>query len=302
MAFSIASTVLVVLWPKKKLNYYAFYQFKKGDDWRPNSHYDQHNAYVHLSSDITKKLKITGQYTLMKYLAQQPGGLTDVDFEKDAAQSIRARNWFKVDWNLISLNFDYKINENSRINFRNYTLQGARDAVGLLSYINRPDNGGKRDVMTDRYNNFGSELRFIHQYKLINGLQNTFLVGGRLYKGLTIRKQGDGTNGSDANFNFIDTEPNSSDFRFPGTNLAAFVENIFQINNHWTITPGIRAEHINTKANGYYYKKNIFIAPEKILETKESPRAFALLGYRVGLQDEMGRRILCKYFTELPLH
>lgn len=273
---------------KKKLNYYAFYQFKKGDDWRPNSHYEQHNAYLHLSYELSKKLKITGQYTLMKYLAQQPGGLTDAAFEQDAAQSIRARNWFQVDWNLISLNLDYKINEHARINFRNYTLQGGRDAVGLLSYINRPDNGGNRDVMTDQYNNFGSELRFIQQYKLMNELHSTFLVGARLYKGLTIRQQGDGTKGSDANFNFIGTEANSSNFRFPGTNLAAFIENIFQINKRWTITPGIRAEHINTKADGYYYKKNIFIAPEKILESKESPRAFALLGIGSAYKTNWG--------------
>jgi Fe(3+) dicitrate transport protein len=273
---------------KKKLNYYAFYQFKKGDDWRPNSHYEQHNAYVHLAYDVTKKLKITGQYTLMKYLAQQPGGLTDAAFEQDAAQSIRARNWFRVDWNLISLNVDYKINENARINFRNYTLQGGRDAVGLLSYINRPDNGGNRDVMRDQYSNFGSELRYIQQYKLMNELHSTFLVGARLYKGLTLRQQGDGTNGSDANFSFIGNEANSSDFRFPGTNLAAFVENIFQINKRWTITPGIRAEHINTKADGYYYKKNIFIAPEKILENKESPRSFTLLGIGTAYKSNWG--------------
>jgi len=273
---------------KKKLNYYAFYQFKKGDDWRPNSHYEQHNAYVHLAYDVTKQLKITGQYTLMKYLAQQPGGLTDAAFEQDAAQSIRARNWFGVDWNLISLNVDYKINENARINFRNYTLQGGRDAVGLLSYINRPDNGGNRDVMRDQYSNFGSELRYIQQYKLMNELHSTFLVGARLYKGLTLRQQGDGTNGSDANFSFIGNEANSSDFRFPGTNLAAFVENIFQINKRWTITPGIRAEHINTKADGYYYKKNIFIAPEKILENKESPRSFTLLGIGTAYKSNWG--------------
>lgn len=273
---------------KKKLNYYAFYQFKKGDDWRPNSHYEQHNAYVHLAYDVTKKLKITGQYTLMKYLAQQPGGLTDAAFEQNAAQSIRARNWFGVDWNLISLNVDYKINENARINFRNYTLQGGRDAVGLLSYINRPDNGGNRDVMRDQYSNFGSELRYIQQYKLMNELHSTFLVGARLYKGLTLRQQGDGTNGSDANFSFIGNEANSSDFRFPGTNLAAFIENIFQINKRWTITPGIRAEHINTKADGYYYKKNIFIAPEKILDRKESPRAFTLLGIGTAYKSNWG--------------
>ena len=26
---------------------------------------------------------------------------------------------------------------------------------------------------------------------------------------------------------------------------------------HWSVTPGIRFEHINTKADGYYYKQNI---------------------------------------------
>jgi Fe(3+) dicitrate transport protein len=142
--------------------------------------------------------------------------------------------------------------------------------------------------MRDQYSNFGSELRYIQQYKLMNELHSTFLVGARLYKGLTLRQQGDGTNGSDANFSFIGNEANSSDFRFPGTNLAAFIENIFQINKRWTITPGIRAEHINTKADGYYYKKNIFIAPEKILENKESPRSFTLLGIGTAYKSNWG--------------
>jgi Fe(3+) dicitrate transport protein len=102
---------------KNKLNYYAFYQFKRGDDWRPNSHYDQHNAYVHLAYDVSPKFKITGEYTLMKYLAQQPGGLTDAQFKEDPSVSVRARNWFKVDWNLVSLNMDYAFNEHTRLNW-----------------------------------------------------------------------------------------------------------------------------------------------------------------------------------------
>jgi Fe(3+) dicitrate transport protein len=263
---------------KKKLNYYAFYQYKKGDDWRPNSHYDQHNAYVHLAYDVTKRLKITGEYTMMTYLAQQPGGLTDAQFEADPSVSVRARNWFNVHWNLASLSADYQISEHTRINFRNYTLQGDRKALGILSYINRPDNGGNRDLMTDRYSNFGSELRLIHQYKLIGDQRSTFLVGGRAYKGLTDRKQGMADNGSDADFNFTGTEPGTSSYRFPGLNLAAFAENIFQINKHWNVTPGLRFEHINTKADGYYYKQNVFVASEKILETKQNPRSFMLLG------------------------
>ena len=248
---------------KGKLNYYSFYQFKRGDDWRPNSHYDQHNAYVHVAYDINGQFKITTEYTLMKYLAQQPGGLTDDQFSEDPSVSVRPRNWFKVDWNLVSLSFDYKFSEHTRLNWRNYTLQGGRQALGVLSYINRPDNGGVRDYLSDRYSNFGSELRFIHQYKLIKGQPGTFLVGARVYKGLTNRKQGDANDKGDADFTFNGAEPDKSGFRFPGTNIAGFAENIFQLNKHWNITPGVRFEFINTKAAGYYYKQNIFIPSEK---------------------------------------
>ncbi len=263
---------------KNKLNYYSFYQFKRDDSWRPNSHFNQHNAYVHLAYNFSPKLTITGEYTLMKYLAQQPGGLTDAQFNEDPSVSVRSRNWFKVDWNLISLNLDYSFNANTRINWRNYTLQGGREALGILSYINRPDNGGNRDYQSDRYNNFGSELRFIHQYALVNNHKSTFLIGGRLYRGLTKRKQGSANDATGADFSFIGPEPNLSGFRFPGTNLATFAENIFQLNKHWSVTPGLRFEHINTKADGYYYKQNIFIPNERIAETKSNPRSFVLLG------------------------
>lgn len=276
---------------KNKLNYYAFYQFKRGDDWRPNSHYDQHNAYIHLAYDVTPKFKITGEYTLMKYLAQQPGGLTDAQFKEDASVSVRARNWFKVDWNLISLNMDYAFNAYTRLNWRNYTLQGGRDALGILSYINRPDNGGNRDYLSDRYSNFGSELRFIHQYKFIKDQRSTILVGTRVYKGLTKRKQGSGSDGSGDDFVFNGTEPDLSGFKFPGTNIAAFAENIFQINKHWSVTPGIRFEHINTKSEGYYYKLNIFIPSERIEESRTNPRSFTLLGVGTSWKFNNGTEV-----------
>lgn len=262
---------------KEKLNYYAFYQYKKGDSWRPNSHFDQHNAYVHLAYNITPKFRITGEYTLMKYLAQQPGGLTDEQFDEDPSVSVRARNWFKVNWNLVSLNLDYQFNGHTRLNWRNYTLQGGRDALGILSYINRPDNGGNRDLLSDKYDNYASELRFIHDYRLKYQI-STILVGARLYKGLTHRKQGSADDGSSADFTFVGPEPDESSYRFPGNNLALFAENIFRINSNWSITPGIRFEHINTKADGYYFRQNIFIADDKIFERKTNPRSFVLLG------------------------
>jgi Fe(3+) dicitrate transport protein len=184
-----------------------------------------------------------------------------------------------VNWNLINLTFDYQFNDRTRINWRNYTLQGGRDALGMLTYINRPDNGGNRDLLSDKYDNFASELRFIHDYNFLKQLPGTFLVGSRVYKGLTDRKQGIGSDAADADFNFVGTEPSESAFRFPGENVAVFAENIFRITPQWSVTPGVRFEHINTKADGYYYKQNIFIADEKIFENKTSPRSFLLLGF-----------------------
>ncbi len=272
---------------KGKLNYYAFFQYKRGDSWRPNSQFDQQNGYVHLSYEVSPKLKLTGQYTRMTYLAQQPGGLTDAQFADDPSVSVRARNWFKVDWNLISFNLDYAFAKNTRINWRTYTLQGGREAIGALTYINRPDFGVNRDYMADRYNNFGSEFRFIHQYRLLGQPDNTFLIGARLYKGLTTRKQGDGNNNDGPDFAFLDAQPNKSSFRFPGNNVAVFAENIFRLGKNWSITPGARFEFINTKADGYYFKENKFIANEQIFETRANPRTFMLLG--IGASRKFGQ-------------
>jgi Fe(3+) dicitrate transport protein len=105
------------------LNYYTFYQYKRGDNWRPNSHFDQHNAYAHVAYDVNDKLKVTGEYTLMSYLAQQPGGLTDEQFNEDPSISTRARNWFRVDWNLIAFKLDYLFSDNTRLNWRTYTFR-----------------------------------------------------------------------------------------------------------------------------------------------------------------------------------
>lgn len=270
-----------------KLNYYAFYQYKTGDSWRPNSHYDQHNAYLHLAYKVNERLKLTGQYTFMNYVAQQPGGLTDAQFAADPTVSVRARNWFKVNWNLISLTADYQLNDNTKINWRTYTLQGSRDALGILSYINRPDLGGLRDRQYDVYNNLGSELRLINKYKFGNEL-NTWLAGVRVYQGLTTRKQGDANEGIGPDFEFTTAEPNRSWYRFPGANIALFSEHIFRINKHWSVTPGARFEFINTRAKGYYYKQNVFVAPDKIEEDREDPRSFFLLGIGTAWKQNNG--------------
>ena len=262
----------------KKLNYYSYFQYKKGDNWRPNGYFNQQNAYLHFDYPLTEKLKITGEYTFMHYLAKQPGGLTDDDFNNDPSISVRDRNWFKVNWNLFSISLDYNISEHTRLNLRNYALRAGREALGLLYYIDRPDPGGARDLLSDDYKNYGSELRLLHQYSLANHQTSSFLAGVRVYRGLTLRAQGDADDGKAADFNFVPAEPNKSGYRFPGTNVSIFTENIFQLTNKWSVTPGARFEFISTKADGYYYRIKRFVPNEKIYEQKENNRSFVFFG------------------------
>jgi len=271
-----------------KLNYYTYFQYKRADSWRPNSHFNQQTAYIHLDYPITNKLKITGEYTFMHYLAQQPGGLTDDDFEKDPSISVRSRNWFKVNWNLYNITLDYQISPSTKLNWRSYALRAGREALGILNYINRPDPGGPRDLLADKYRNYGSELRLLHQYTLFKGQTSSLLSGVRVYKGLTYRDQGDADAGSGADFVFNPKEPDASSYKFPGTNIAAFTENIFQITDRWSITPGVRFEYISTKSDGYYYQIMRFVPNVKVPEQKENNRSFVLFGIGTSYQFKSG--------------
>ncbi len=267
-----------------KFNYYSFYQYKRSKGWRPNSQQVQHNAFASIKYRFTSFLDVKFEHTYMTYQAQQPGGLTDLEFYQNPQQSKRERNWFDVGWNLSAMEWNYR--ESSRLKFNNRTfhLAANRYAVGNLGRIDRPDSEDlNRDLLKDEYNNWGNEFRMIYHYPLL-GQRSVLLVGNRLYTGRTLREQGDGTNGSGPDFTFNNPEePGDSDFKFPSSNVAFFAENIFNITERFSVTPGIRYEYINTEANGYYYDRRTDLAgnvlyEEKIIEDKGKTRSFALIG------------------------
>lgn len=233
-------------------NYYTFFQYKRGEGWRENSEFDSKMAYTAISYKSNERFKLKLEYTMMDYLARQAGGLTDALFAQNPRLSIRSRNWFKVNWNLFATQLDFKINSHLKLNLRNFGLIGGRDALGNLGRIDRIDDGLERNLFVDDFSNFGSELRLIYNYRL-GKQENAFLIGGRYYKGFTDRKQGLGSAGSDADFRFLN--PNNledADYDFPGSNISIFAENVFNLNDKISLTPGIRVEYIQTAASGYY--------------------------------------------------
>ncbi|MBV6442113.1 MAG: TonB-dependent receptor [Haliscomenobacteraceae bacterium CHB4] len=275
---SIGGTVL-----NGKLNYYGYFQYKRGDGYRPNSAFDYRCAYASADFRASQKLSLRLDLTHMDYLAHQPGGLTDKMFGDDPRQSVRARNWFQVDWNMAAVTLNYNFSDKTRLDVRNFGLLARRQSLGNLERINVADFGQNRTLIDGQFKNFGQETRLLHRYEL-RGLPQTLLAGYRLYSGHSTAKQGDGTAGSDADFRFINPENlENSDYEFPNQNQAVFLENVFNLSPKWSLTPGLRYERIVTRSEGYYTRRVLdaagnVIVQNKINDKQERKRDFIIGG------------------------
>ena len=230
-------------------------------------------------------------YTYYDYLAQQAGGLTDVQFNENVQQSNRTRNWFDVNWNLFALRLKHKFTNNADFSLQLFGLDASRKSVGYRSNrVSNPDiDGTVRDLINGDFVNWGAEARYLQRYKIKNNT-SAFLLGAKYYQSRNTGIQGPGSSKSDADFNVATAEfpfyANQSSYVFPNLNVSVFGENIFKITPKFSITPGFRFEKIKTQALGSYRKINLDLAGNVILdETIEEDnikdRNFVLLG--IGL-------------------
>jgi Fe(3+) dicitrate transport protein len=276
-----------------KAGYYAFFQRKQGNGWRPNSQFELNNGYIDLHIQATERLMIDLEYTGMGYEAQQPGGLTDTQFEEDARRSFRARNWFQVRWNMGLIGLEYRITDRTRVSSRTFGLYAGRDALGNLSPVNNIDFGGNRDLISGTFKNIGNETRLLHRYA-IGERENTLVVGARIYSGHSTARQGEASAGNDPDFTFLHPDNvERSDFIFPNYNYAAFAENIFWLSPKFTLTPGVRFENIQTFAEGYYQQRVYDFAGNLIAENRETEnlsrkRSFILFGLGASFKPRPG--------------
>ncbi len=251
-SYGFASTFLDVNGTVDNVQYDVFYQFKRGDGWRPNSEFDMHTAYASTLVEVTDKLRISADYTYMSYLAHQPGGLTDKMFEDDPSQSVRARNWFTVNWNLASLRLDLVLSEFTTIRSLFFGNLSSRSALGNLDRINMADLGGPRTLIAGDFHNLGNETTITHDLELF-GHTSTIVGGIRLFSGNTTQQQGLGSDSTDADFTFTNPDQlEGSDYTFPNSNAAIFAEGLIDLGAGFSVVPGIRMEHITTRADGWY--------------------------------------------------
>ena len=271
----------------KKLSYYSFFNYKKGDGFRPNSRFESKNAYMHLGYQLSNKTKLEGEVTYLRYLAKQAGGLNDRQFNEDPFQSNRSRNWFQVDWLLYNLKFAHEFSKNTNFTFNAFGLNASRDALGFrTNRVDQVDPGLERDLIKGGFNNFGFEARILTNYQLF-GKKSTGLLGTKFYKSKNTAEQGPGSDGIDPNFDFQNDNfpnyPNQSNFTYPNLNVAVFGENTIYLNDKLSVTPGFRFEYINTESDGFFRRINTDAAGNVILnevidDALSRERSFVLLG------------------------
>lgn len=273
-------------------SYYTYYNYKGGQGFRPNSEYDSYNAFGHLGWQISDKTKLSFEYTYLDYLAQQPGGLTDLQFYENPDFSNRERNWFDVNWNLFALKLQHEFSQKTDFSLNIFGLDASRKAVGFReNRVSQPDDpSAPRELLIDDFSNWGAEARFLTRYNLL-GEESVILLGSKFYKSNNDQRQGPGSASSGPDFRIATAEfpnyPRQSSFEFPNENLAFFGENIFTITNDFSITPGFRFEFINTAAEGTY--RNIILdlagnalLNETIQDNREFERSFVLLGVGIS--------------------
>ena len=254
-SYGLMSSYNAIGGTKNKFSYYVYNHFRTGNGWRENSNYEVRNSHAFVAYQFSANTKLSLEYTNMDYEMQQAGGLTDAKFKDNPRQSLRARNWFGTPWNVAALVLDTKLSSNLTLNTKLFGLIGERNSVGFTATPNTPDaisltttDYANRQVDRDFYINIGVETRSIYTYKL--GKQNQNLAfGARLYRANTTRKQAkNGTTAS--NFDLEIDGRFSRTLDLETDNIALFAENQFKVNNHLSITPGIRYENIKSSMAG----------------------------------------------------
>jgi Fe(3+) dicitrate transport protein len=281
-----------------RFGYYGYFNYKNGNDFRPNSQFESYNAFGRLDYKLSHHTTLSGEFSYLNYLAQQPGGMTDSQFEEDPTFSNRERNWFEVDWKLYSLKLEHQFSVDTDLTINLFALDASRKSVGFrVNRVTQPDvPDAPRELIDGRFRNWGAEARILTSYSLFANEQ-TLLLGSKFYQSNNSERQGPGTNGSDANFDFAEDQfpdfPRQSDFDFPNLNVAVFGENILRLSDAFTITPGFRFEFIRTESDGAYKRINFDnagnpILNETIADDRVFERSFVLFGIGLSYKQQGG--------------
>ena len=255
-AYSLFNNFISIGLRKNKFSFYSFYHRRSSDGWRQNSAYSTQTGFVSIGYDFNDKVKVKAEVTHSDMKSQQPGGLTDAQFQDNAQQSTRARNWMSIPWNMMNVQLDIKASEKFQLEIKTFGLLATRGSVGFLDPITTTDNVlsttndyAVRRVDSDRYQNIGTELRGKYVFKLF-GNEQTLAFGARAYQAKTFRHQkGNGTTGFDYNME-LDSLGYKVNYVFGTKNYALFAEQALYVGKRLLLVPGVRFEQIMASGSG----------------------------------------------------
>ncbi|MEO8720502.1 MAG: TonB-dependent receptor [Ginsengibacter sp.] len=283
-SFGLINTFNSVGGTINKISYYGFAQFRYMNGWRPNSRQWQFSGFGKIQYNASEKLNMGIEYTILRNQIRMPGGLNDSMFKANPRTSFRSRNWLKSPWNIVSAHAEYTISPKTTLDIKSSLMFSNRSLVwrdedGGADALDEKDptsgNYVNREVGIEDMNNSTTEIRLIHGYDLWK-MDNTLAAGIRYsYAWFKKMSGGEGTTGSD--FDLSVTGEFGKNIDFTTTNIAPFVENIFRINDKFSITPGVRFEYIKSTSDGYKKKSGV-----KLFTDENRKRYKPLFG--VGLE------------------
>ncbi|PLW88654.1 TonB-dependent receptor family protein [Mucilaginibacter sp.] len=244
-----------------KVSYYAYFDARSGNGWRPNAAFNYHAYYANIKYQFNDKGSLSFQFSRSDYLQQIAGGLTDAMFAANSRQSTRFRNFFMPAINIPAIVFNYNFSPNTKLEIISHALFGERSSVQYIAGSNVPDTVNKalntynpRQVDRDHYKSFTTEARLLTNYN-IGTVSSTLSTGFRYADGSTHRQQkGVGTTGT--NYDLSIVKDYGIDLDLNAINYAAFAENIFRLTDKFSVTPGVRFEGIKTTINGVVNKRS----------------------------------------------
>lgn len=245
----------------KKWNYYAFAEYSGAQGWRQNSQYQQVAGFGKIEYRANERFKVGIEYSLLRNLLHMPGGLDDEQFNQNADQSFRARNWLVTPWNILALTSTYKISDKTSL-----TLKSALN-ISSRSIVWRNEDGGPetpdsisntnnsyvpREVEHEYFKSSTTEVRLLTNYSIFNR-ESTLAAGFRFFNGWMKRQEG-GLGSTDIGPDFTNYNAGNAydnDLDFTTVNIAPFVENTFHVGDRLSITPGFRFEYLKSTATGH---------------------------------------------------
>jgi Fe(3+) dicitrate transport protein len=253
-AFGAMNTYNALGGTKGRWNYYSYLHHRSADGWRENGRYTTTTAYGAVEYRASTKWKLGAQFTRMDLRGQQPGGLSDAVFGVSPRSSSRQRNWLLLPWHTGALTAEFRDGARTIIDMKLFGTASERNSVGFLKGINQPDTMDRstgayaaRQVDRDAYMNVGLEARLRRGWRF-HGRDAQLAIGIRAYGASTHRRQqGTGSTGSDAD---IAAEAFKRELDLTTRNGAFHVENMFQLSERLSVTPGARVEHIVSRVDG----------------------------------------------------